>query len=491
VLVQSRKGRSQLVREARARRAIICRLARTDPNVFCEYVLKDEKTNAPIIQADVHRAWNREMDEADRLLIWAHIEAGKTMQVSVARTLYDLGRDPSLRFLILSNTQNQARKVARLIKQYVETSSELHDVFPDLQPGSPWGEFAFNVKGHDNAKDPSIQIAGVHGNVQGSRLDVIVVDDILDWENTRTQEQRKQLIEWWQSTPAGRLVDGGRIRGIGTAYHPQDLLHWMARQPRWRALRYPVVDPATGEARWPERWSLERIAAKAADLGPLEAQRQLMCEARDDASSKFKREWLEVALRQGDNTSLASALTIVPPGYRVYTGVDLAVQQKESSDLTCLFTIAVDPYGVRNLLNIESGRWAGPEIIKRIRDAHVRYQSIVVVENNAAQDYIIQFTRDSAGVAIPIIPYTTGRSKAHPEFGIESIGVEMGQGKWRIPNQAGHMHPEVQAWFDEMLFYDPAAHTGDRLMASFFAREGVRLGGRRVEPVTGADFTRR
>ena len=490
MLVQSRKSRSQLVREARARRAIIVRLARTDPNVFCEYVVRDEKTGSPVVQADVHRAWHREMDENDRLLIWAHIESGKSSQISVARTLFDLGRDPSLRFLILSNTRDQARKVARLIKNYIETSTELHEVFPDLQPGEPWGEYAFDVKGHDHAKDPNVQTSGVHGNILGSRLDVIVVDDILDWENTRTQEQRKQLIEWWP-TAAGRLVDGGRVRGVGTAFHPQDLLHWMARQPRWRALRYPVVDPQTGEPRWPERWPLERIAAKAADLGPLEAARQLMCEARDDATARFKREHLQVALTLGDGTQLASALNVVPPGYRVYTGVDLAVQSKDASDSTCLFTIAVDPYGVRSVLNVEAGKWGATEILGRIRNAHLRYQSIVIVENNAAQDYIVQLTRDARGAAVPVIPYTTGRAKAHPEFGVESIGAEMGQGKWRIPNSGGVMAPEVQAWFDEMLFYDPGAHTGDRLMACFLAREGIKMGDRKVETVTDVDFTRR
>ena len=33
---------------------------------------------------------------------------------------------------------------------------------------------------------------------------------------------------------------------------------------------------------------------------------------------------------------------------------------------------------------------------------------------------------------------------------------------------------EVLAWIQEMLYYDPEAHTGDRLMASWFAREAAR-----------------
>lgn len=453
--------------------------------------MKDESSHKPVSQAPMHLSWHRLMDEHDRLLIWSHIEAGKTQQVSVARTLWELGNDPSLRFLVLSNTKNQARKVASQIKALVELSDELKDVFPNLKPGEPWGEYAFNIERDTYAKDYSVQTSGVHGNILGSRLDRIIGDDMLDPENTRTQDQRKNLIEWWP-TATGRVIDGGRIRIVGNAFHPQDLLHHLARQTMiWKAFRYPVVDPLTGHSRWPERWPLERVMQRMDELGPLESARQLMCEARDDAASRFKKEHIDLALALGEGTSLASALTVVPRGYRTFTGVDLAVQQKDTADLTVLFSIAVDPFGVRSVLNIESGRWTGPEIVRRIRDAHVRYQSIVVVENNAAQDFIVQFTRQMPGPAVPMIPYTTGRSKAHPEFGVESIATEMANGKWKIPNIGGRTHPEVRAWIDDMLFYSPDAHTGDRLMGCFLAREGVRLGDKKPEGITGPEFTRR
>ncbi len=43
------------------------------------------------------------------------------------------------------------------------------------------------------------------------------------------------------------------------------------------------------------------------------------------------------------------------------------------------------------------------------------------------------------------------------------------------------LHPEVDAWVNEMLYYDPRSHTGDRLMASWFAREAARQGTIRAE----------
>lgn len=479
--------RSQVIREARARRALIAKLARDDINVFCEYVLKDEKTGAPVAQARHHVAWQQLADENDRLLVWAHIESGKTQQLSVARTLWALGRDTSKRCLVLSNTKQQATKVANVIRQYIESSSELHDVFPNLEPGEPWGANAFSVKRKTIAKDPSVQCSGVHGNVQGARLDEVVMDDVLDYENTLTEDGRKGTIDWVKSAVFGRTTDGSKVRVIGTAFHPQDLLHHLARQG-YAAYRYPIVDEE-GHPRWPERWPLERIAQKVRDLGPIEAARQLMCEARDDSTARFKREWIETGLRLGDGKSLASALQVVPPGYRTFTGVDLAVQRKDANDETCLFTIAVDPYGLRSVLNVDAGKWGGPEIVMKIKQAHTRYQSICVVENNAAQDFIVQFTL--AGDAVPIVPFTTGSNKAHPEFGVESMATEMMNGKWAIPNHGGIMHPEVAKWVDEMLFYNPLAHTGDRLMASWFAREGIRIGSKAIETRGMRDFNRR
>jgi hypothetical protein len=96
-----------------------------------------------------------------------------------------------------------------------------------------------------------------------------------------------------------------------------------------------------------------------------------------------------------------------------------------------------------------------------------------MVENNAAQDYMRQWLQSYT--AVPVRGYTTGRTKAHPTLGVESLAVEMENGKWIIPSdQHGRSHPEIEAWCNECLFYSPSAHTGDRLMAAFFAREAAR-----------------
>lgn len=96
-----------------------------------------------------------------------------------------------------------------------------------------------------------------------------------------------------------------------------------------------------------------------------------------------------------------------------------------------------------------------------------------MVENNAAQDHLVQIL--AADTTVPVRGFTTGRAKAHPVFGLESIAAELENGKWIFPcDEAGRCHPEVEALINEMLFYTPSGHTGDRLMGLYFAREVAR-----------------
>lgn len=452
-------------------------LALSDPALFNAMVLRDETTGGPISLAPMHEAWHDLISQHDRTVIWSHTEAGKSQQVSIGRTLYELGRDHGARIAIVSNTHAQAAKLIRSIAKYIESSGECRAI-TGLRPGDPWSSHQLYVQRPHISKDPSVQACGIGGNIMGSRVDFLILDDVLDYENCRTADQRKKLIEWYDATLSGRLTERARVCVVGTAFNPDDLLHNLARRTGFHAVRYPVVDEVTGVSRWPERWNPARIQKAREDRGPIEFARQMLCRPRTDDEAVFRWEWIAKCLARGNGRRMAYGLQSVPPGCRVVTGVDLGVQQSDSADLTVLFTVIIHPDETREVLSIESGRWNGPDIVGRIIDAHRRYQSIVVVENNAAQDYIRQFARGQS--AVPIRGYTTGRTKAHPEFGVQSIATEMSLGKWIIPCDGDSRHPEVDAWLNDMLYFDAKAHTGDRLMASFFAREGAKMTGQKA-----------
>lgn len=464
-------------------------LARRNASAFITYVLKDEESGRPILQSPIHEDWHRLVDAHKRLLIWAHVEAGKTNQLAIGRVLYELGRNPNLRVVIASNTDGQSQKICQVISKYIETSPELHRVFPNLRKAksSAWTQHQLFVERPTKAKDPSVQTCGIHGNIQGSRIDLLILDDILDYENTTSATQREDLWHWYQSTLLHRMTRDSRTWCIGNAWHREDIMHRFARQTGvWFAKRYPVLETGLDDKgqetlipTWPERWSLERIAERRRETLPAEFSRMLMCVARSDEDARFKRDWIDNCLRRGLGRPITKALVAVPGGYRTYTGVDLGVRTKDGSDLTSIFTIVVHPNEDREVLEVQAGRWAGPEIVARIIDTHNRFYSVVLVENNAAQQFIVDFTKQHS--AVPVKPFTTtGQNIHHPEFGIESLATEMANGKWIIPSRMEHgkltaQNEQIDSWINELLYYDPKSHPGDRLMSSWFAVSGAKM----------------
>ena len=318
-----------------------------------------------------------------------------------------------------------------------------------------------------------MRAVGVHGDLTGARVDRLIVDDVLDPENCESDAGRKKLSAWYKAVAVGRLTKRARILVVGTAYHPKDLLHELSRLPGWKWFRFPVINK-DGQSLWPDRWPAQRIEHKKAELGPAEFARQLLCKARDDGESRFKQEWIDLALRAGDGLTFLDQVEPedLEEGSMLFTGVDLAVQRMKRSDETVFFTFLEDKKGRRRVIDITAGKYTGPEIIAKIIQIHDRYRSIIVVENVGSQQYLVQFATENSN--IPIVPFTTGKQKHDPIFGVEGMAIELFNSKWVFPNIGGRMHPELDKLITEMLFYTPSKHTGDRLMASYFAREKAR-----------------
>ena len=505
--VKELKAKAAAVRRARAA------IAREDPAAFAEFILRDELTGKRVKLAPLHTKWHELATAYNRLVIWAGIDLGKTQHITIARTLWELGRNPNQRVIIISKTTSLARKITRTIGQYISNSEAVREVFPKLRPhpdpAQTWTSVSLTVDrgGNISAKDPSVSATGTFGNIHGNRAEIVIFDDAIDSENTGSQVTRDHVWNWIRSVVLGRLSEEARLWALGNAWHPDDLLHRLEREPRFVGFRFPVISP-DGVLAWPEHWPHSRVENQRIDMGPLEFARACLCQARDDETARFKRAYIDKCVGLGagfdlheNSVSLRVALENAgwiergdwnaegehaarmlgerfasDTGVALYTGVDLAVSRKDVSDRTVLFTIAAMPDGRKLVVNVRAGRWGAPEILENIKQCWEDFGSMFVVENNAAQDYIVQLLTDQTN--IPILPFTTGRNKANPEFGIDGMAAEFAAGKWIVPSAKGTgvTGKEVAVWIGEMAGYDPRMHTGDSLMASWFASYGARMG---------------
>lgn len=488
---------------AEAKRAH-AQLARNDPLEFNAFVLRDENTGKPVTNAPAHVGMHDAIDCADRVLILAHIESGKTSSITVGRTLYEISHNPNLTGAVVSAKEELAQKPLRTMKTIIAESPEYRMVFPEVVPGDIWQATQFSVE-RDNPtiRDPTMIALGVGSEFLGARFDWVICDDLLTLRNTRTAFQRNEVVDWFRAYVLGRVRRGGKIILVNTAWHEEDLIHRLARQRMWYLRRFPAgkrnVDGSI-TSMWPEAWPVERIKAKAEELGGMEsreAKKQLWVEPVVEDDITFSEEGLRRCQERGVGCSHACAtledvreamlvsrprtpdvVTEVPDigQLLIVHGLDLGGRRNSAAGKTVLITIVVHPDGTRQPVRIRAERIGGPQIRDLIIETFAAFGGTFVIENNGTQQWILEFTREVA--VVPMLPFTTGNNKADPRFGVESLEIEFQQGSWVIPcTRAGDSYavdPEIGNMLDGLRDFDPNAHTSDYVMSMWFAREGAR-----------------
>ncbi len=258
-----------------------------------------------------------------------------------------------------------------------------------------------------------------------------------------------------------------------------DAVRPSSTDPRDETCRLVAHDPDPGNTTplWPESFPPQRIELKRLENLPYVFNRLYRCVVRDDDTARCKQEYIDLCLLNARKLGVHTMVGEYRGPNPVFTGVDLAISPGEERDDTAFFTFESRPDGTRVILDYERGQWAGPETMRKIFAKQAAYNSIVCVENVAAQDYLLQFMRE-ADKSLPIKGFTTGRAKAHPEHGVEGFFLEMSNGAWAFPNSPhGHMHPMIRRLIDACLYYAPSKHTDDGLMAVYMARAQSRSWG--------------
>ncbi len=515
--------------------------AREDVCEFFEFVMRSEHEQAPVKLMPHQRLAFEFIQAHSRTVNIFPVGHSKTY-LSAALTLWLMGRNPTLRGVIMCAAEAQASKVLSLVRDYIEASRELRLVFPHLRPspreGDPWTQTQLTIDRPRGIKDPTLVAAGLDSKrIVGSRLSWVIIDDVLNRENSNTEEQRVAVREYLDSSVLSRIdVAGGKAVVLNTPWHPKDVVHqleelgwatmrmgidgdiivrddkqkrdfakehdlpWQpwdsalirarTRDPNDEACRLVAHDPdPQNQVRlWPERFTDQVVAQLQFDHLPYEYNRLYRCICRDDETNMCKVEYVERSKLNARKLGVHSMVTEYRGPNPTFTGVDLAVDVGPKNDQTAFFTFEARPDGMRVILDVDVGQWAGPDILRKLFQKQQAYQSIVCVESNAAQKYIKQFALE-VDKAANVKARTTGRAKAHPQYGVAGFFLEMANGGWAFPNDKHHrMHPQLTRLVDACIYYVPDKHTADVLMAVYMAREQARdwgIGPKRPEGFGG------
>lgn len=498
--------------------------ARTDISKFYDFTIRHETTKLPLKTAAHQRVMFRFVMDNPLCVVREPIGTGKTFSMA-AIGLYMIGQDVTQRGAVVSKAQGQASKVLRMVSDYItdpNLSAPVNLVFPWLKKtartSEQWTQTAITVDRPAGIRDPSLVAVGLDGAIQGARLSWVVGDDILDSDNTLTVAGREQTHQRFDARILSRLDPiGSRAVVTNTPWNLEDLtykleevgwptismdiygniwfsnnvpIEWILQtgllRPSnfkdhcWRLVEHDP-DPEEMVPLWPARYSLDTINKIRATRLPHEFARLFLCQPFDESSLRCQRSWIDAAKREG--RGLLKDMGTILSGSMIYTGVDLGIGATKNHDLTSFFTFQIRHDNKCQIVDVDSGRWSGPVIADKVIEKHDRFNSVISVESNAAQDFIRQFAQ-AKRPDLRVRAHKTGMNKHNLDFGVESIFTDMQAGRWVIPcDDQLNTTPEIERWCEECLYHQPPpAHTGDRLMAAWIARECSRRGGGGRDP---------
>lgn len=152
--------------------------------------------------------------------------SSKTTSFTIGKLSHVIANEPDIRIGLFSNTATQAEAFSRAIRTTISENDKHAEIFGPSLKSSKWtdGEWIHPLSKHaKGSKDVTVYAQGTGGPIISKRFDIIVMDDILDEENTKSALLMEQTDTWFWKTVKPTLVPGGIIIVIGTRWTEGDL----------------------------------------------------------------------------------------------------------------------------------------------------------------------------------------------------------------------------------------------------------------------------
>lgn len=172
--------------------------------------------------------WTREAGNDNQLCLLPR-DHQKSAMIAY-RVAWEITRHPDTTILYISATSTLAEKQLYFIKNIL-TSKRYRTFWPEMTaPDEGKREKWTNVeimvdhpkRKQEGVRDATIRTAGLTTNIVGLHFKIVVLDDVVVYDNAYTEEGRKK-VESQYSLLASIETTGSEEWVVGTRYHPKDL----------------------------------------------------------------------------------------------------------------------------------------------------------------------------------------------------------------------------------------------------------------------------
>lgn len=462
-------------------------------------------------------------DPTGRMIVNIPPDHAKSTTWTVNYVVWRIQCDPSIRVIIVSKTQTQAKKFLLSIKNRLvhPAYEQMHAAFaPEggwRDEDLPWREDMIYVRGRDpQEKDPTVQAIGVKGAIYGARADLIVMDDIADltnyadYDNQATwigQEVDSRLVpEGEDGAAAGRLlIFGTRVGPVDIYKHLRDARPLDEDEATYSYFSQPAILEGEASSRiedwvvlWPERQTPKHIKRRRGSM-PTAKQFNLVFQ-QDDVSeeSTFRPEAVRASI---NGQRYPGPMTVGATGHRARGMAGLYVvggwDPASSAGHNAMVVAGIDTETQKRwVLDAWNKRGALP------RDSTAKLQEFTEtygirewrIEKNAVQEYIVQqdeLRNWLASRGVRLTPHYTHGNKWDKDIGVETLSplfdscVDVladgrvtakpkGSGLIELPH-AGK-NPAIQELANQLTSWEPdnRRQVQDLVMALWFTELGMR-----------------
>ena len=282
---------------------------------------------------------------------------GKSTIGDVDFCITNVLRNPDIRIMIGSKTQTQASAFLKEIRTHFEQNVNLIRIFGDWKKSrdNVWNDKEFTVNRRTVIKkEATVSALGASGAVVSKHFDIIIGDDLVGFENARTEAQRKVLKEWFYSSLYPTLEPDGEIHILGTRYSPMDLYEDLIKSKNYKVNVQQAITVKDGQeySLWESKFSLEKLRSIREEAGLIifNMQYQNNTELAKGKIFKYKyfKHFEEYDIDYDLNRVRVKVLDSQGVPYwipvRIYMGADLAISEDETSnnDYFVLTVIGVD-----------------------------------------------------------------------------------------------------------------------------------------------------
>lgn len=437
-------------------------------------------------------------------------EHGKTTELEDWCT-YKLADDPSFRITVASETEDHGVKILARVRARLEPDGPTPEVARKFGPFAPeegvakeqvWGQKRFNVakKRASDERDYSMSAVGITGRVQGTRCDLLLIDDVQD---VKSLNQSQRYFEIIKQSFLSRPSMFGRTVIIGTRVGDLDVYKLLidAQIPD-RIIRIPAYDqfgkvewnfdpdvkphwnkpetwaPVGVDFLWPQKFGADdpgvvpatledpfpfarfRYAALRFRVGEAAWWRNYMQKPEAATVMTFDAKTTE-AMRDDlrsidhdprprlDGQSTPVGLSLDPAIGSRNAVIAGAMHSDVLEVLNVRCNEGLARYGqIFDILEEECHRWSTP----------TSWIEFVVVEDKAFQKGILQEDRMvelQRRFGFRVMPNTTGKEKTDKDIGVPSMQVPMRRGEITIPWADPQSQEAMKELLDDLRIWRP------------------------------------